>query len=222
MTLILVHEAGHFLTGKILGWKLDRIYLYPYGGCSQFEILENVPLWQEGLVLIMGPLTQIVFYILLSFFISSSTYMQITFYHYAILFFNLLPIYPLDGGKLLSLVLQFFFSYRFSLQLAVWISYLLFFLLLAFALCVQPGTLFFLVLLFLLVHLLREMFQVETRCHKFCLERYLYHFRFSRCKVISNVKRMKKDTTHQILCSRGLLTEKEALEEVFNGRSKRY
>ena len=67
--IILVHELGHFLTAYLLGWKCIRIDLYPYGGCSKFNVDINIPLWEELLVLVMGPLIQLIFVYIISKFV---------------------------------------------------------------------------------------------------------------------------------------------------------
>ena len=80
----------------------------------------NTPFYKEFMILIMGPISQNIAYFLLCFFFSSSI---VYHYHMGILFFNLLPIYPLDGGKLLHLVMTCFIPYRRSFQLSILIYY---------------------------------------------------------------------------------------------------
>ncbi|MDE5587024.1 MAG: site-2 protease family protein, partial [Bacilli bacterium] len=60
-SLILVHELGHYLTAYFFHWKVDKIVLYPYGGCSYFEVDVNCSSLQEFFVLIMGPIFQLIF-----------------------------------------------------------------------------------------------------------------------------------------------------------------
>ena len=143
--LILVHECGHFLTGKLLGFKIHRIEIYPYGGCSKLEYDINVPLWKEFLVLIMGPLLQI-------FFVSIIYYSKLNIedyfysYHYMILIFNLLPIFPLDGGKMLNLILSFFISYYQSLKKTLYLSFFFYSILVLLLLLWQKNLIIFLIL----------------------------------------------------------------------------
>ena len=87
--LIFFHELGHAITGILLGFKLDKIIIYPYGGLTKFNNLENINLNKELIMLIMGPLCQIITYIIL---ITNFKYPYIKVYHYSILIFNLLPI----------------------------------------------------------------------------------------------------------------------------------
>ena len=42
--LILIHEFGHAITGIILGYKLDKITIYPLGGITSFNLPINIPL----------------------------------------------------------------------------------------------------------------------------------------------------------------------------------
>ena len=55
----MVHESGHFLGAKILRIKEAKICLYPFGGISKIDSQINIPLKDELLILIMGPLFQI-------------------------------------------------------------------------------------------------------------------------------------------------------------------
>ena len=104
--LLMIHEMGHAITGIMEGYKLNKITLYPYGGITILNLPINIPLKKELFILIMGPIMQIVGYFLLKNFFS-----DIKVYHYALLFFNLLPIYPLDGGKIVNILCGYFFNY---------------------------------------------------------------------------------------------------------------
>ena len=35
--LIIVHEMGHFLAAHHFKWNLDKIAVYPFGGCVKFD-----------------------------------------------------------------------------------------------------------------------------------------------------------------------------------------
>ena len=51
--LLLIHELGHAITGIILGYKLDKITFYPYGGITLLKYPLNISLKKELLILIM-------------------------------------------------------------------------------------------------------------------------------------------------------------------------
>ena len=98
-SLLVIHEMGHALVGIILGYKLDKITFYPYGGITTFNLPLNIPLKEELMILLAGPIMQIIGYFILN------PFYDIKLYHYTLLIFNLLPIYPLDGGRILKSIL---------------------------------------------------------------------------------------------------------------------
>ncbi len=92
-TLLLIHELGHFLTAKIFGIKVDRIYIYPFGGIAKFYLPLNYSILKEFIILVNGPIFQEICKIVLIIIFPRYQEM-IIIYHYSILLFNLLPIYP--------------------------------------------------------------------------------------------------------------------------------
>ncbi|PLR68281.1 MULTISPECIES: M50 family metallopeptidase [Bacillaceae] len=106
--IVFVHELGHAMTAKHFNWRLKSIVLLPFGGVAEVDEHGNRPLKEELLTILAGPFQHIWLQgaaFLLQFFglLSYETYQLFTFYNGMILLFNLLPIWPLDGGKLLFL-----------------------------------------------------------------------------------------------------------------------
>lgn len=211
MSLIFIHELGHFLTAFFLGWKTDKICLYPYGGISLFKQYVNVHRKEEWLVLIMGPLFQIVFF---NFVYPSldNLYLRNIFsnYHLFLLIFNLLPVYPLDGGKIFLLILSYFNSYRNSFILVIYFSYFIVILLCGYFFISKTFILVG-VLIILYFKIKKEKQQFPYIFQKFLLERTLYNFSFKKRKVIHQVNDMMLDTFHYFNTSNGLVDEKEYL-----------
>ena len=117
LLLIIVHEIGHFITAIFFRIEVDKIYIYPFGGVSKFNISLNESLLKEFLILIMGPLFQIAFYFIIINIDYFNNYINlITVYNYTILLFNLLPIYPLDGGRILKYILHIKYGNKKSKQ----------------------------------------------------------------------------------------------------------
>ena len=211
MLLILIHELGHFLTATCLGIKTDKIYLYPYGGISKFNTNVNISRKEEWLILLMGPIFQIVFCFLVSLLIGTS-YLRNTLYNYNLflLSFNLLPIYPLDGGRIMFLIISYLKSYKKSFYYSIYISYIVSILLLSYFLLTKSLFLFLvLILLFLKTKKEKELFPFIFE--KYLLERILHIFSFKKRKIISKVDDMMLDTLHYFKTNSGIISEKDYL-----------
>ena len=110
---ILVHEFAHSLTGMKYGVRVKNITLFLFGGVS---MLEEIPRKseQEIHVAIMGPLTSIgvgvislAFYYVLPYPVSA-LFRSVGYLNILLAAFNLIPAFPLDGGR----ILRGFFSRR--------------------------------------------------------------------------------------------------------------
>jgi Zn-dependent proteases len=214
MSIIMVHEIGHFVTAVYFGWRVDKIYIYPYGGYSKFNDDINKPLREELIILLMGPLIQIGYYFLLN----ALGITGIGIYHYSILIFNLLPIYPLDGGKMLNILMSYKLSYKESYIWTIIISGLIF------AVCFGIIVKFFLsmsiVLMFILLfYKLLESYRERMFCfNKFILERYINNYSFRKIKVVKKVDKMSRDYKHVFDKDGYYKSEKEELRKYYAKR----
>lgn len=198
-----------------MGFKVNRIEIYPYGGCSKLEYDVNIPLWKEFLVIVMGPLTQILFVLIVySFKMEVESYFYT--YHMFILLFNLLPIYPLDGGKLLNLVFAYFISYYRSLKQVIYFSFFLYVILILSILLWKRNLIMILILLLLGLKIRKEIRQADYYYQKFLMERYLNDYTFKKIKKVMNIDQMKRDYYHYFLVNRKIIMEAEMLDSYFS------
>ena len=63
MLIIIIHELGHIITGILLKQKIEKIILLPFGGITIFQMKLNISIYKELLIAIMGPIFQIIGYI---------------------------------------------------------------------------------------------------------------------------------------------------------------
>lgn len=210
-SIILIHELGHFFVAKLLGWKVDKIVIYPYGGCTKFVDSLNKPIFSEFLVLIFGPIFQIIFYLIMSRYLGNFDLLLFKKYNLFILLFNLLPIYPLDGGRLINLLISKKVPYLKSLTLTIIISFIVFFI----AIFLYRSYVYMFIMLFLLVKVIDEFKKRKFYYNKFIVERYLYNYKFSNTVVIDNMSNFYRDKNHIIKFGKWYKNEKEVLNEYF-------
>ena len=108
---IFIHEYGHFLFGLLVGYKNTIINIYPFGGITQFNTDLNTPIYKEFISLIGGLLFQIVFLILINKlfyfgYITNHVYIILSRINFILISFNFMPVLPLDGGRLLFLIIE--------------------------------------------------------------------------------------------------------------------
>ncbi len=128
--IVLLHEFGHALACKSVGGVAERIILWPLGGVAfvQPPPRPGPVLWSIA----AGPLVNVVLVPILfvlalvtGSFADTSTlsdWQLLIFMIFAInlvlLIFNILPIYPLDGGQILQAMLWFVVGQVRSLRIA--------------------------------------------------------------------------------------------------------
>ncbi len=128
--IVLMHEYGHALACRSVGGKAETIVLWPLGGVAYVNPpprplavlwsiaagpLVNLVLAPIGLVLWLGTQGMVS--------PDVTHYFQAFFVINVVLFaFNMVPIYPLDGGQILRAILWLFTDRSKSLLIASWIG----------------------------------------------------------------------------------------------------
>ncbi|MCH8808184.1 MAG: hypothetical protein IH986_19140, partial [Planctomycetes bacterium] len=141
--IILVHEFGHCFGARSVGGDARDIMLWPLGGLA-FAQAPMRP-WPQFVTVACGPLVNVVFCLIsaVALFVGGGDYVSFhwhplhgvglhgpfpswvyyvsVFYHvnYLLLAFNLLPIYPLDGGQLFQAIIWPFVGLQRATLLAV-------------------------------------------------------------------------------------------------------
>lgn len=113
---ILLHELAHSLVAQKYGLIVTEIELYIFGGVSKIEKEPETPK-SEIIIAAVGPLSSLVigFVFLLIIFLSSSTLPAIIFVslfytgisNISLGLFNLIPAFPIDGGRILRAFLWY-------------------------------------------------------------------------------------------------------------------
>ncbi|MEI5905681.1 M50 family metallopeptidase [Bacillus spongiae] len=200
LSILVVHELGHGVMAHVLSWRVKRISLLPFGGVAEMDEYGNRSMKEELFVVLAGPFQHIwmmffgwIFFVM--GWIPPYYYEAFMMYNVMILVFNLLPIWPLDGGRLVNITLHSFFPYIEANKWSILTS-------LGLLICLNLSVMFmfpfhfhlWVVLSFLYVSLWREWKQRKYAHMKFLLERY-----YGKKTKVTKLKPMKVQSEELVL-----------------------
>lgn len=119
-TIVFIHELGHVAAALLAGITVRSVQLLPFGGVAVMEDHGRLTAFREIGIALAGPLQNAVMIGLalaagqagvgnpefISYFIHANAMIAL---------FNLLPVLPLDGGKVLQAAFSLLFPYYFTL-----------------------------------------------------------------------------------------------------------
>lgn len=105
-----IHEISHVICAKAMDVEVSEVHFLPFGFYADIKGLEQKKIYQQVLIILAGPLSFFISWAILTLFyrldwISIYGYNQGMISNQAVLLFNLLPFYPLDGGRLVDTIL---------------------------------------------------------------------------------------------------------------------
>jgi Zn-dependent protease len=133
---VLLHEFGHAFAAKGFGIHTPDITLLPIGGVARLDRIPEKP-WQELVVAIAGPLVNVVIVAALVFVMHASAALdqpddlesptigfleKMVYINKMLVLFNLIPAFPMDGGRVLRALLAMAMPYGRATQIAAWIG----------------------------------------------------------------------------------------------------
>lgn len=121
MCFAIIHELGHLLIGLILGFRLNKIEINPFGVAINFKFnledynkkIKKANLLEEKkiFIAIAGPIINLLIISIINTLNINIYEKNMIIYSNLLLFlFNILPILPLDGGRILKGILYIYFG----------------------------------------------------------------------------------------------------------------
>jgi Zn-dependent protease len=105
---LVFHELGHLAAMRVFGYRNLRMFFIPFLGAAASGRCYDVTGWKRAIVLLMGPLPGLVVGVALGVVAAkqqSPLLLEAALLLLAINAFNLLPIVPLDGGRLMEVTI---------------------------------------------------------------------------------------------------------------------
>ena len=143
MLFAIIHELGHLIAGIILKMKPNQLKINPLGISIEFDIKNrdyNIKIQKANLleikkiiVALAGPLTNFIIILILRYINIFSEYDKLimTYSNALLIVFNILPIYPLDGGRVLKSLIYIYKGKYLAEEYTYNISYIILILLTA-------------------------------------------------------------------------------------------
>jgi Zn-dependent protease len=132
-TCVVLHEYGHALTARWFGIGTQDITLYPIGGVARLKRMSEKPL-EEMIIAVAGPAVNVVIAALLfciwlplAFILQNAMFESfagliltwVLWGNVLMVLFNMLPVFPMDGGRVLRAILSSWLGNLQGTQIAV-------------------------------------------------------------------------------------------------------
>lgn len=130
---VLLHEYGHVIAAQCFGIKTNAIIMTPIGGLAGMEAYPDRP-WKRFVVAVAGPLVSLFLFIFFTILFAQHAEWDanhggflaiLSRVNYYIMLFNLLPIYPMDGGQIMHSIFSTLFRQQSADKLTLRFSQLL-------------------------------------------------------------------------------------------------
>lgn len=208
--ITLIHELGHVFMAIIFKVKVNKIKLNIFGFNAEIENIDYLNIYKQILIIVAGPLTYFASILVIrelyfNDIISLLTYYKALASNKYILIFNLLPIYPLDGGRLIKILLDKLFTFKHSKIVLYIVSFVF---MLGFVIYTKEYKQY-LMYVFLILNFIMNVLSINKDWKTFLINRYYMNNKYKDKLHRRNDLYMYRN--NYILNKEDILNEKEAI-----------
>lgn len=173
LIMMIWHECGHFFMALYFKWPIKHMRLFIFGCVMETDAFLMRPIKEQWFVLAAGPIQHLFIFAVCVYLKTITNLDGLLTYaiqaNLTLVCFNLLPIWPLDGGKMLYLGLNTLWPFRRSYRMTLIISFINLGLLCCFLIFIHR---FSLSILLIVGFLFREI-QLDLKDEPFTWYRFL-------------------------------------------------
>ena len=187
--ILIIHELGHLLFMKIFKRKIVLIKIFPFGSLIKVDSVLSTNIYEDIIISLGGIIAQLVACV----FINNDMFL---YYNKLIILFNLLPICPLDGYRVLKNITELFLPYNKTF----FVSFVISILFLSIIIIKKVDIIYYnlLIIIFMIYSTFKEYSLKKFYMFKFFYERKKYKVRFRRVVYISKKENMYKNRFNMI------------------------
>jgi stage IV sporulation protein FB len=216
LIIVLIHEIGHVFFFYLFNIEIENVVIYPFGGVTKVNKRIHERIYKDILISLGGIIFQLLLFLVFNFMyrydlIVGSTYDMFNNYNKSIILFNLIPIIPLDGSKLLLAICTKFLSYKCSYLAMIIIGILSLIGFILFNFIFRMNDL--IIYIFLFFNLIKVIKDFKYVINKFFLERVLYEHYYDSIMYDKNLNDMRIDKYYYFKDDSGFINEKRYLEK---------
>jgi stage IV sporulation protein FB len=125
--IVFLHELAHTVVARLLGYQIHDIEIFPFGGVARIEELISINPKDEILIAAAGPTSNLFmafvgYQVYYGLSIQRELMVFFVFSNIMIGIFNLIPILPLDGGRIIRAYLAYFIGFKKATKIIVRVS----------------------------------------------------------------------------------------------------
>ena len=193
--ILLIHDLGHVLIIKLFKYKIKTIEILPFGCVINTNITPNSKSLELFFISLAGITFQIVLfpliYALNGVIIGDNSYEIFMKYNTLLIIFNILPIIPLDGSKILMSIVESFISYKKSLVIINIISIIFLIAFIIYQTIYSFNA--YLIISFLLFKTYETIKEHKFLFNQFIMSRYLNNRKERKIKYINSINSLYKN-----------------------------
>lgn len=120
--IVCIHELCHLLMAYYFHFEIEGIEILPFGAYLSLKDFYDHEIVEEICVVLAGPCSHFIMFLVLELLPISDISMYLKTMNTLIFYFNLVPIYPMDGHRMICLLLQLCMDLKKAFEVSLKIS----------------------------------------------------------------------------------------------------